>query len=369
MEKIILTREELYDLVWSKPVAALLRKYDIKNSELRKILTEMNIPTPEMGHWQRLQYGKPVKIKLLPDDFLGRDNITMTLRDIDSPFNKSPQKTLKESIINETNLPVKVSQKLSKPDPLISEARESLMMKRSIQNSRYVGLNFDRYKGMAETKGNEIRIRVSPANVGRALRFFDAFIKLLRARQHDIIIKNDRTYAVFEEEKFEISLKERFYKTKSSDSWLSFDYQPSGILVFKLESYPYKEWKDGLRLIEDRLADILAWLELYAQKRKQERLYYEEQRKIQEEKERIEREEKARKENEISNFRKLVKEANQWYQSQMIRSYLSYVENNALETGELSDELKNWIEWSKQKVDWFDPYKKKEDNVLGTYSD
>ena len=359
MEKIILTRKELYDLVWSKPVAALLRNYDIKSSELRKILTDMNIPTPEMGHWQRLQYGKPVEIKLLPDDFLGRDNITMTLRDIDSPFNKSPQKILKESIINETNLPVKVSQKLSKPDPLISEARESLMMKRSIQNSRYVGLNFDRYKGMAETKRNEIRIRVSPANVGRALRFLDAIIKLLRARQHDIIIKNDRTYAVFEEEKFEISLKERFFRTKSSDSWLSFEYQPSGILVFKLESYPYKEWKDGQRLIEDRLPDILAWLELCAQKRKQERLYYEEQHKIQEEKERIEREIRTRKEKEIRKFKKLVKEANQWHQAQIIRSYLSYIEDKALEFGELTDDLKNWINLSKQKADWYDPIRKR----------
>ena len=359
MEKIILTRKELYALVWSKPVAALLRKYDIKNSELRKILTEMNIPTPEMGHWQRLQYGKPVEIKILPDDFSGRDSITLTLRDINSPFIKSPQKTLKELIINETNLPVKVSQKLSKPDILISEARESLMMKRSIRNSRYVGLNYDRYKGMAETKRNELRIRVSPANVGRALRFFDAFIKLLRARQHDIIIENDHTYAVVEEEKFEISLKERFFRTKSSDSWLSFVYQPSGILVFKLESYPYKEWKDGQRLLEDRLPDILAWFELYAQKRKQERLNYEEQRKIQEEKERIEREIKARKEKEIRNFRKLVKEANQWHQTQIIRSYICYVEGKAQECGELTDDLRHWIDWSKQKTDGYNPVNKR----------
>lgn len=33
MEKIILTRKELYDLVWSNPVAVLLRKYDFKYFE------------------------------------------------------------------------------------------------------------------------------------------------------------------------------------------------------------------------------------------------------------------------------------------------------------------------------------------------
>ena len=222
---------------------------------------------------------------------------------------------------------------------------------------------------MVETKRDELRIRVSPANVGRALRFFDAFIKLLRARKHDIIFEYGNTYAFIDDEKFEISLREKYIKAKSNDSWQSYEYVPSGIMAFKLESYPYKEWKDGKQLIEDRLADIFTYFESYAQKRKQERIYYEEQQKIREEKERIEREIKTRKEKELRDFKKLVKEANQWQQSQLIRSYISYVENNALETGELSDELKNWIEWSKQKADWHDPYKKKEDNVLGTYSD
>jgi hypothetical protein len=31
------------------------------------------------------------------------------------------------------------------------------------------------------------------------------------------------------------------------------------------------------------------------------------------------------------------------------------VEEKALETGELSNDLKSWVEWSKQKADWYDP--------------
>ena len=359
MEKIVLSRRELYDLVWSKPIASILQMYELKNSELKKILSEMSIPLPEMGYWQKIQYGKTVEIKKLPIDYSGRKEVTLTIRENPQSINTSPQKTLKESLETDANLLLKVNQKLSKPDILTIDARESLKMKRPESDSRYVGLNYGRYKGVVETKSNELRIRVSPANVGRALRFFDAFIKLLRTRQHDVIIENDHTYAIVEEEKFEISLKERFFRTKSSDSWLSFEYLPTGILVFKLESYPYKEWKDGQRLIEDRLPEILAWLELCAQKRKQERLYYEEQHKIQEEKERIEREIRTRKEKEIRKFRNLVKEANQWHQTQIIRSYLSYVEDKTLEFGELTDDLKHWIEWSKQKADWYDPIKKK----------
>ena len=325
----------------------------------------MRIPLPEMGYWQKIQYGKPVEIKELSNDYSGKNEVTFTIRETPLSFNISPQKALKESLGNDSSLPIKVNQKLSKPDALIIEAKESLTNKKAVSNGRHFGFYYSRYKGMVETKRDELTIRVSPANVGRALRFFDAFIKLLRARNHDIIFEYGNTYALLDDEKFEISLREKYIKAKSNDSWQNYEFVPSGIMAFKLESYPYKEWKDGKQLIEDRIADIFTYFELYAQKRRQERIYFEEQCKIREEKERIEREIKARKEKEVRDFKKLVKEANQWQQTQMIRSYISYVEQNALEAGELSDELKNWIDWSKQKADWYDPYKKKDDIILG----
>ena len=90
---------------------------------------------------------------------------------------------MKESLENDSNLPIKVNHKPVKPDILIVEARESLKKKRSESDNRYVGLIYGRYKGVVETKSNELRIRVSTSNVGRALHFFDALIKLLRVSQ------------------------------------------------------------------------------------------------------------------------------------------------------------------------------------------
>lgn len=359
MKKIVLSRKELYDLIWSEPISSILKKYEVSHTELRKILTEMRIPLPEMGYWQKIQYGKPVDIKELQNDYSGRKEVSFIIREHPLLSSRPLQKTLKESLENDSSLPIKVNQKFSRPDILIIEAKESLTKKKADSNGRHIGLYYSRYKGMVETKRDELTIRVSPANIGRALLFFDALIKLLRARNHDIIPEYGNTYVKIDDEKFEISLKEKFIRVKSNDSWQSYEYLPSGIMAFKLESYPYRKWKDGQRSIEDRLTDILAYFELYAQKSRQERIYYEEQRKIQEEKERIEREIKARKEKELRNFRKLVKEANQWHQTQLIRSYVQYVEEKALETGELSNDLKNWIEWSKQKADWCDPIKKK----------
>jgi hypothetical protein len=93
MEKIVLSRKELYDLVWSQPMAVLLQKYEIKNSKLRKLLSEISIPIPEMGYWQKIQYGKPIEIKELPNDYSGRNEVSFTIRGNPLSFNRSPQKT------------------------------------------------------------------------------------------------------------------------------------------------------------------------------------------------------------------------------------------------------------------------------------
>ena len=118
-----------------------------------------------MGYWQKIQYGKPIEIKELPIDFYGRHEVTLTIREIPLSLNRSPQKTVKESLENDSRLPMKVNQNLSKPDILIIEAKESLTKKKDDSNGRHIGLYYSRYKGMVETKRDELRIRVSPANV------------------------------------------------------------------------------------------------------------------------------------------------------------------------------------------------------------
>lgn len=115
MNKIVLSRKEFYDLVWSEPMSSVLKKYKISPGELRKIIKEMRITLPEMGHWQKNQYGKQVEIKELSNDYSGRKEFTFTIRENPLSFNKPPQKTLKESLEDDSTLPIKVNQKLTKP--------------------------------------------------------------------------------------------------------------------------------------------------------------------------------------------------------------------------------------------------------------
>ena len=77
MEKVTLTRKELYDLVWSEPLSRLAKKYKISDNGLRKICKRMNIPIPAMGHWQKIQNNMKVTIVKFPDKYDGKDEIVL----------------------------------------------------------------------------------------------------------------------------------------------------------------------------------------------------------------------------------------------------------------------------------------------------
>lgn len=50
MEKEIVTRKELYDLVWSVPLQTLSQKQAIAGVGRGKICVKMEIPLPKVGH-------------------------------------------------------------------------------------------------------------------------------------------------------------------------------------------------------------------------------------------------------------------------------------------------------------------------------
>jgi hypothetical protein len=56
--KVNLSRQDLYDLVWSKPMIHVAKQFDISGVMLAKICNERNIPRPPRGYWMRLQSSK-----------------------------------------------------------------------------------------------------------------------------------------------------------------------------------------------------------------------------------------------------------------------------------------------------------------------
>lgn len=56
-----MTRQELYNLVWSKPMTHIAKEFGMSDVAVRKHCKRMDIPTPPVGYWMKLQYGKKVR--------------------------------------------------------------------------------------------------------------------------------------------------------------------------------------------------------------------------------------------------------------------------------------------------------------------
>ncbi|MCP4410331.1 MAG: hypothetical protein GY807_21810 [Gammaproteobacteria bacterium] len=56
-----LSRRELYDLVWSKPIMKLATEFGISDRGLGKICRRHQVPVPPRGYWAKLQAGKMVE--------------------------------------------------------------------------------------------------------------------------------------------------------------------------------------------------------------------------------------------------------------------------------------------------------------------
>ncbi|TXC72120.1 hypothetical protein FSB78_15080 [Sphingomonas ginsenosidivorax] len=61
-----LSRQALYDLVWSTPVKTLATQFNISDANLRKACQRSHIPLPPAGYWAKLAAGKRVTQPSLP---------------------------------------------------------------------------------------------------------------------------------------------------------------------------------------------------------------------------------------------------------------------------------------------------------------
>lgn len=361
MDKIIFTRNQFYELIWSKSISTLAKEIRTTDYDLRKICKEFNIPLPYSGYWAKLKYDKPVRKVKLSNIFEGKDEIII------NPSNTIPDglqegisdrsALIKEIKSNHQNL-IEVQSKLTNPDVLIINAKDALTI-----NKNYWSDN-----GLIGTYSGFITIIAAPDNVERALKFMDTFIKLMRARGHEIKVDDSETFCVVFGEQLVIRLQEKHRcedVVEGKSGWKTRHYYPSGILMlrcWKDHSWHQKIWMDGSQLIEYKFPKIVAGIELLAQKEIMERLEREEWRKKEKEKQQLEEENKRlekerfdREELDGANFQKLLGQSHNWKQSQVLDEYISEIENKAILKGTLTTELQEWLSWAKKKADKFNP--------------
>ncbi|WP_240230054.1 hypothetical protein [Devosia lacusdianchii] len=71
----MVTREELYELVWSQPMTKVCEQFSVSSSYMARVCSLLNVPRPPRGYWAKLAVGKAPAAEGLPDALPG-DHLT-----------------------------------------------------------------------------------------------------------------------------------------------------------------------------------------------------------------------------------------------------------------------------------------------------
>ncbi|WP_338359211.1 hypothetical protein [Yeosuana marina] len=205
--------------------------------------------------------------------------------------------------------------------------------------------------------------------------FSNALILLLKRRGHNVEVRTNEyltsdngTKAIINGEAFEICVREnrkRVQVKSEYSNWMNTKYVPTGVLTLRIEELYNHQWADSkTKKLEDKLPNILAYLELRAKKEIEERKRSEKWHKEYQEKLKKEKELKDRIDNELATFKAVINNSSRWQKSMDLRNYIKVVEKDAIENNKLNEELKAWLKWIKDKADWYDPLIEKEDELF-----
>lgn len=300
----VFTREQLHELVWSKPMTTLAKEFGLSDVALHKICRKHDVPTPPPGWWAKHAAGKKVRVTPLPklkDDIA--DRIVITGGELRREPEALAAAREQARVIASSDFPQDT------PHPIAE--RTIATLRRSKPGST----------GLVSSDGrNVIRCEVAPASIDRldlVLRRIIAAagqqgFALERGEQNAWLVGAGETvnFSItenFRRVKHELTEKEQAEEVKwqrkrerqrLTNSWdwdLSrprfpeWDYQPTGQLGFELEHVysegsPRRTFRDGeIQRLEDMAGDIAVGIAVIAAAKFERRRQCEAEQRRQEE--------------------------------------------------------------------------------------
>ena len=99
-----LTREELYSLVWAKPMTEVGQDYQISDRAMAKACARQQVPVPPRGYWAKRNAGKVAPLPPLPE-FVAKPS--MERKNRVSPARETSEKRKFRSVFEERNQTIK----------------------------------------------------------------------------------------------------------------------------------------------------------------------------------------------------------------------------------------------------------------------
>jgi len=345
---VSLTREELYEKVWTTPSTKLAEEFGFSDVALAKLCKKHGIPKPPLGYWARVQHGqKPKRASLLPLQSGKAEKIVIQRS---APTSAKPKK-----IVDEIEL---------RPEGESFHALAQLTL--TELNSNRVDKN-----GIWWRKPNSgLDVAVSQKNVGRAIRIIDTLIKHLEKLGHKILVlpdeKGGKSIANIDGEAVSFQLREKLTRVaettddnevRSPFAWYRprprYNEVPSGSLSLLLDamgSYGMKKktWTEQPRWsLENQLgAFVQGMLEaaVYSKKANEENRRW---RREQEAREREEQETRRKKREEHERIERLELEFKNWEKEVGLKLFAAQIEELA-KAEDPNSERGKWLNWAKE---------------------
>lgn len=348
---IKITREELYEKVWSVPLSQLCKEYNLSDNGLRKICIKQDIPLPISGYWSKVRFGKIVTKTKLPEK--DETNIIIEVK----PFEDKSSENFRDSLSEFPDLILIFPDELNHPDKITKALKQDLSKKKPSSHG-------NRENVIAASYNLEVPdVVISKDNLNRALLIIDVLVKNFRilgfkvyCTLQGLIIEND------EGEKKKISLTEKSTAkivVQGNYNWERRLFFPNGKLMLRIgESYRMAEFTDtATEPIEKKIRKILLRTVNNFEKEKQERFLSAIHHAGRKEEEEIRKIVRKLKEEEYHKFINFYNEAQRWKKFMVLKEFYDYKKK-------VNSDDESGLDWAKKKLDWYDPAKSIDDSLM-----
>jgi hypothetical protein len=360
-DKVRFTREQLYDLIWSKPITTVASEFGMSSVAFAKHVERMGIPRPGRGYWQQIAAGQRPPRDKLPKAVAGTPTAVAIKRHEPKTATGSEPVPVPQ---------VEVATTLARLDPLAAKIR-SLMTEPGSRNHGMQGIRGD---------GHAV-LKVAPGTEKRALLLLDAIFRGLRARGHEARIRvgSDRGHQRYTLEAVihggaaefwliehvdlsdhVLSEEEKKSQARTGSSWAPrHDFEASGRLVLETQT-PWgvvlrKKWADGKKQrLEDLLGEVIVGLEAVAKAWKASDDAREQERLAREAAQRRAEDEQRRAAHRRALGEDLEKMAARWKDSHVVTAFLDAFEQR-VSSGGRSGEVAEWLVWAREHAKGLDP--------------
>ena len=358
-ERIALTREKLYEQVWSEPIVHVARRLGLSGRGLGKLCARYDIPVPPRGWWAKKRHGQAVRrLPLPPSD----DTATAI---VFQPGEVEPQLDEPHEVERERDPAwlITVSEDLVVSHSLVKQAASAA--RKALREAKKDGVVRwqDRYQAKLVKPGaGHVDIAVSKASLPRASRIMQALLAAFDRRGYAIrITEKNEMFVTVLGEAFQIALVERLKQVTVTHTYgPRVDLEPSGRLMLRIgSSYHNAGVSDSpSRRIEDSLNRFVINLVRRALEANRARALHAERQErwvIQDEKNRLGQQQR---DSETLRRRRLRTAAVRWARHQRNVEFVNAVEGR-LRGGSVSPEeqenAEQWLSWASERLKAVDP--------------